>query len=76
MSNYNLPPGCTDADIDRAAGAYEEKCRRCDDPFEARDLNDVGLCDRCAEEESTCGPECTCRSCQIERDCGDHPFAG
>lgn len=24
MSNWNLPDGCSDADVDRAAGGYDE----------------------------------------------------
>lgn len=24
MGNFNLPPGCTDADVDRAMGGYDE----------------------------------------------------
>jgi hypothetical protein len=56
-----------------------EECRRCEEEFEPRELNDVGLCAGCVKDEaseSRCGPECTCRGCQNERRFGDHPFAG
>ena len=29
MSNFNLPPGCTDADVDRAMGGDEPRCWAC-----------------------------------------------
>ena len=29
MANWNLPPGCTDADVDRAMGGDEPRCWFC-----------------------------------------------
>ena len=28
-ANFNLPPGCTDADISRNAGGDGEECQKC-----------------------------------------------
>jgi hypothetical protein len=57
MSNYwNLPPGCTPADIDRAMGGNEPHCHFCgkevEDPEELEGVWDGGrlrpACDHCA----------------------------
>lgn len=50
MSDWNLPPGCTSRDIDRAAGEYEEDCAHCNRTVMANELNEAGLCETCAEE--------------------------
>lgn len=50
---WNLPPGVTDADIDRAAGAddYYDECRVCGEP-----INVAELCDECAKGNDPFGP--------------------
>lgn len=53
MQNFNLPPGCTDFDIDRAAGVTSccSHCRRevyTDDLVEE---NDEFMCKRCAKNQ-------------------------
>lgn len=48
QNDYNLPPGCSDEDIDRSAGG-PQACDRCNEDFDADELNDVGLCPGCEE---------------------------
>lgn len=48
--SYNLPPGCSVRDIDRAAGCYPERCIRCCEEVIAYSLEE-GLCRRCVKEE-------------------------
>lgn len=54
MTGWNLPPGCTQADIDRAMGGDEPRCWACHD--ETDDLEEVYfrggirlMCWKCAE---------------------------
>lgn len=49
--SFNLPPGVRLRDIDTATGCFPADCSRCDETFEACELNDVGLCDKCEKEE-------------------------
>lgn len=46
MTGWNLPPGCTQDDIDRAFGGYEDECEH-----EAYQIDWQGRahCDRCEE---------------------------
>lgn len=46
---YDLPPGCTDADLTRAAGD-EARCLCCGEWVRAEALVD-GWCGRCRREE-------------------------
>jgi len=63
MSGWNLPPGCTDADIDRAANGDESDAVQCDCcgkmfrpdeitfvPFPNAAGCDTYICERCLEE--------------------------
>jgi predicted Zn-ribbon and HTH transcriptional regulator len=50
MSGWNLPPGCTPSDVDRAAGAYDAECDHCGDVGLAYNLNEDGHCPRCAAD--------------------------
>lgn len=47
---WDLPPGVTNRDIDRAAGAGPECCEECGETFPANELED-GLCESCQEEK-------------------------
>ncbi len=46
-TGFNLPPGCTDADVDRAA-PQSTICDLCDERLAEVD----GLCERCAIDEA------------------------
>lgn len=46
----NLPPGCTDRMIDRAAGYYAD-CDNCGREVVADTLDDHGVCPRCLRED-------------------------
>jgi DNA-directed RNA polymerase subunit RPC12/RpoP len=41
MTGWNLPPGCTDADIDRALGGDDPRCSECGAETQAEDLEMV-----------------------------------
>ena len=43
MRNWNLPPGCTDEDIDRHMGAYEPQCEGCGKYTDEGELHDLEL---------------------------------
>jgi hypothetical protein len=47
----NLPPGCTDRDISRAAGDYQTNCEACGWVFLAYELNEDGFCEECAKKQ-------------------------
>ncbi len=51
MNAFNLPPGVSCSDIDRAAGDFKTECCRCSDVVTAYNLNECGLCSRCEREE-------------------------
>lgn len=38
MTSFNLPPGCTEADIDRAMGGNEPRCFECGEETSSDDL--------------------------------------
>lgn len=51
MSNFNLPPGCTEGDIDHNAGTdRKEHCVDCDWLHFVCDLDDDNRCERCARK--------------------------
>ena len=53
MQNFNLPPGCTDFDIDRAAG-ITTSCRHCWREIYIEDCEEEDgerLCKRCAKNQ-------------------------
>ena len=41
MTPFNLPPGCTDADIDRAMGANDPRCSACGRETSGDDMESV-----------------------------------
>lgn len=45
MSGWNLPPGCTNADIDRAMG-YDDECE------------EPARCDNCGDTDCDCHLRC------------------
>jgi hypothetical protein len=47
MTGWNLPPGCTPRDIDRAMGAYS-RCEECGREMEVDEDNEEQICARCA----------------------------
>lgn len=47
--SWNLPPGCTLRDIDESCGAHNADCLGCDVTYQACELNEDGLCDKCVE---------------------------
>jgi hypothetical protein len=54
----NLPPGCTDSDIDRAAGTdRKEECAECGWLFLVCELDEDGRCEACAEAHEKEGKE-------------------
>ncbi len=57
MPGWNLPPGCTDADVDRAMGGDEPRCYVCGEYRDIEDLEPVWMnghekpvCGRCQSE--------------------------
>lgn len=51
MAGWNLPPGCTDADVDRAMGGAEPRCCACGSEEELEEVWYRGqrlMCSRCA----------------------------
>ena len=48
----NLPPGCTDHDIERNAGTYAD-CSNCGREWEAEKLDENDRCPRCQNEDDT-----------------------
>lgn len=67
----NLPPGCTNADIDKAAGAYPLQCKECGCTVMAYDLDENGLCEECAKLSPCCGVEFD-EDIRICPQCGEH----
>lgn len=47
----DLPPGSSIREIDHAAGAYNEPCLGCSDIYQACELNEDGLCEKCVRKE-------------------------
>lgn len=47
--SWNLPPGCTERDIDNRFGDVG-RCAQCDEKFDTDDLDKDWLCEDCAEE--------------------------
>lgn len=53
--SYNLPPGCSQRDIDRHAGAYNVECPHCSEVVEACELSEDGTrCPHCQVEDAKC----------------------
>ena len=51
MSDWNLPDGCSERDVNKAAGDDAEDCQRCNKSFCAYELDENGMCESCAEEK-------------------------
>jgi hypothetical protein len=49
---WDLPPGCTQRDIDEAAGGNRDICTECGVVLQSEEEWEVGLCMKCQEKEN------------------------
>jgi hypothetical protein len=49
--DFNLPPGCTGKDVDKAAGDEIVECLNCGKQVLAYKLDEQGLCGQCTGNE-------------------------